>query len=274
MYKQELLAKMKRNSHGGIGRHPDGIPIAFQNQPFHVATFGEGPCVSRSYNRLDNAKRWGNNHAPEGGGYRITNRITEELVGEWDKGLLPSEIAKRAREELWAQGLCRCTKCLSAKPFSAFGLDTRKKNGLKAHCLACEAAYTMAYRKAHPRAARRYCDLSPQRKAKKLAAQKRYRKANPHVTRGWQRANRDKNRLRLNQWMTDHGCHDCGDKRVVVLVFHHLKSDPSNVSVPRLVNSTWEKIEAEIDKCHLLCANCHMIRHWGLRQKKETKKAA
>ena len=63
-------------------------------------------------------------------------------------------------------------------------------------------------------------------------------------------------------------CIICGYKRSkYALVFHHL--DPSKkdfgLSVRGLTRS-WEKMKAELDKCVLLCANCHMEVHEGVTQ--------
>lgn len=59
-------------------------------------------------------------------------------------------------------------------------------------------------------------------------------------------------------------CEDChGVFPSAVFEFHHL--DPSekefNWTKMRLVSNS--KLLSELDKCALLCANCHRIRHWG-----------
>ncbi len=67
-------------------------------------------------------------------------------------------------------------------------------------------------------------------------------------------------------------CVICGyDKCQRALSFHHL--DPSkkefNLSAKGLTRS-WEKIEKEIEKCVLVCANCHMEIHEGIIKFPET----
>lgn len=56
-------------------------------------------------------------------------------------------------------------------------------------------------------------------------------------------------------------CSKCGDNRWYVLDFHHLSDKKYEVS--KLIwNSTLEKIKTEIDKCILLCSNCHREEHF------------
>jgi len=56
-------------------------------------------------------------------------------------------------------------------------------------------------------------------------------------------------------------CENCGNNDYRVLEFHHLGDKETNVS--RLVSKkyAWSKVEAEIKKCSVLCANCHRIEH-------------
>ena len=63
-------------------------------------------------------------------------------------------------------------------------------------------------------------------------------------------------------------CAICGyNKCQRALSFHH--RDPNKkifgISAKGLTRS-WVKIQEEIDKCILLCANCHMELHDGLTQ--------
>lgn len=58
-------------------------------------------------------------------------------------------------------------------------------------------------------------------------------------------------------------CELCGYSRCVeALEFHH--EDPSAKEFglgQRGLTRSWEKIKAELDKCQLLCANCHREVH-------------
>lgn len=63
-------------------------------------------------------------------------------------------------------------------------------------------------------------------------------------------------------------CIICGYKKFVgALDFHHIdgKSKSFDLSTKGLTRS-WEKTKAEIDKCILVCANCHREIHAGLVQ--------
>lgn len=46
--------------------------------------------------------------------------------------------------------------------------------------------------------------------------------------------------------------------------FHHLDSNYKEFGWGKLRLKSWNKIIKEIDKCVLLCSNCHRIRHFNL----------
>ncbi len=46
-----------------------------------------------------------------------------------------------------------------------------------------------------------------------------------------------------------------------VFEFHHLNPELKDVSWGKLRLRSWDKITLELDKCVMLCANCHRIRH-------------
>ena len=60
-------------------------------------------------------------------------------------------------------------------------------------------------------------------------------------------------------------CVDCNVPHPVypaaVYEFHHLDPKEKDVSFGKLRLRSWENITKELDKCVLLCANCHRIRH-------------
>lgn len=57
-------------------------------------------------------------------------------------------------------------------------------------------------------------------------------------------------------------CVDCGYfKCLRSLVFHHLDPKAKEFAIGVMINKSWAKIIKELDKCVLLCANCHGERH-------------
>jgi hypothetical protein len=74
-----------------------------------------------------------------------------------------------------------------------------------------------------------------------------------------------KRRLRLarTRWLLEyfktHPCSDCGEVDPVVLEFDHLRDKAFDVA-PALPYRNWSSILAEIEKCDVVCANCHRRR--------------
>jgi len=67
-------------------------------------------------------------------------------------------------------------------------------------------------------------------------------------------------------------CVDCGQRHPATLHFHHRNSEDKvfNISDAVYKGFSLDRIEKEISKCIVLCANCHAIRHFNMRNKKQT----
>lgn len=60
-------------------------------------------------------------------------------------------------------------------------------------------------------------------------------------------------------------CQICGYNRAITaLDLHHLNPEDKEFSIGTILNKDWELINAEIQKCILVCANCHREIHEGL----------
>lgn len=60
-------------------------------------------------------------------------------------------------------------------------------------------------------------------------------------------------------------CEICGyDKNISALEFHHIDSSTKkfNLDARALANTKYEKILEELDKCKLVCSNCHKELHY------------
>lgn len=65
------------------------------------------------------------------------------------------------------------------------------------------------------------------------------------------------------------GCQACSERHPACLDFHHRDPSQKELEVSKIVHlHGWskERIEAEIAKCDILCANCHRKLHWMERQ--------
>ena len=63
-------------------------------------------------------------------------------------------------------------------------------------------------------------------------------------------------------------CIFCGySKYVGALDFHHAENDGTNFGISaKGYTRSWERVRRELDKCIIVCANCHRELHAGILQ--------
>lgn len=73
-----------------------------------------------------------------------------------------------------------------------------------------------------------------------------------------------KNKLRekMLKYLSDKSCSVCGISDVRVLEFDHKDPSTKSFAIAAAIANTrsWDKILTEINKCQILCANCHKIK--------------
>lgn len=79
----------------------------------------------------------------------------------------------------------------------------------------------------------------------------------------WNAGRASRKRTRLAVIKLEAGCCDCGyNESSVALDFDHRDGEEKlfTLTGDKLAGISWERIEAEIAKCDIRCANCHRIR--------------
>lgn len=79
---------------------------------------------------------------------------------------------------------------------------------------------------------------------------------------------RHHNLERVYNYLLVHPCVDCGESNPIILEFDHINGNKS-FTIGSHLHYDWGKIEREINKCEVRCANCHKLRHarkenWGI----------
>jgi hypothetical protein len=127
-----------------------------------------------------------------------------------------------------------CRECGSAKPLTDFYKNKQCRLGRTTTCIACEWV-------------RRKKWYSDNREARQIAANKR-------------------NQERKRELVVRFGdkCVDCCNSfPICVYQFHHLDPAGKDMNPSAAITMNKENRERELAKCVMLCANCHMIRHYG-----------
>ena len=72
---------------------------------------------------------------------------------------------------------------------------------------------------------------------------------------------RVRHREKLLAYLLEHSCIDCGESDPVVLQFDHVTGEKLS-TVMLLVHKgvAWSRVESEMAKCEVVCANCHFRR--------------
>jgi ribulose bisphosphate carboxylase small subunit len=72
---------------------------------------------------------------------------------------------------------------------------------------------------------------------------------------------RQRNRLKVLEYLETHPCVDCSEKDVRLMEFDHVRGKKAG-TISVMVNRPcgWVTIKAEIDKCEVRCVKCHRLK--------------
>lgn len=108
------------------------------------------------------------------------------------------------------------------------------------------------------KAALKYYYADKERAARKAA---HWRANNKEYIRTKQREDKRQRKLDAIQYLGGI-CSDCKqDFHPAVYEFHHTDPETKDRDPSKMLQLSWAKVTAELDKCVLLCANCHRLTH-------------
>lgn len=125
----------------------------------------------------------------------------------------------------------KCKQCGVLKPLSEYNKRSQNKDGLNTKCRQCTKAN-----------AKKHYHTNPSRK---LTIMNRTKE------------NCDKKKDYILNYLNIHPCAKCGESDIRCLEFNHLKNKEHNIADMLRNNRSLLAIQSEIDKCEVLCANCH-----------------
>lgn len=127
-----------------------------------------------------------------------------------------------------------CSKCKQEKPLFDFFKSKRTKDGLQHQCKSCANTYYQ-----RPGTLEKY--------VKRV------------------RAKDKEKRQMLNELKQTLSSTVCGETASCCLEFHHMDPSTKDDTVSNMVGKRrWDAVLAEIEKCVVLCANCHRKVHDGM----------
>jgi hypothetical protein len=128
----------------------------------------------------------------------------------------------------------KCYRCGELKPVDEFAWRRKGRGQRDSFCRPCRSAYGKEHYAANRQ---RYIDQA-------------------RIVR--QRLALERTRYLLDYFVV-HPCVDCGERDPVVLEFDHLRDKRFAIS-SQLHGRNWQTILDEIEKCEVVCANCHRRR--------------
>jgi hypothetical protein len=131
-------------------------------------------------------------------------------------------------------GVRRCGRCGELKAVTAFAWRRKHRGQRDNLCRTCRSAYHREHYEANRQ---RYIDQARERKQALRIERTSY----------------------LLSFFSTNPCVDCGEADPVVLEFDHLGSKSFNIG-QALSYRSWQSILDEIEKCEVVCANCHRRR--------------
>jgi len=131
-----------------------------------------------------------------------------------------------------------CSCCKKELPLSEFNKNKSRKDGLNNICRECSKESSKKY----------------------YLANKEEHKKNVNLNRT---EYRKRNSKYIYEYKKKCGCKYCDEKEPVALDFHHLRD--KKFLVGQMTQHSLEKLKEEIDKCEVICSNCHRKLHAGIK---------
>ena len=127
----------------------------------------------------------------------------------------------------------KCPVCHQVKPESEFNKNRARGDGLQCRCRSCDRIRSLRLYHSDPHGAEKACA----RKKKSVI----------------------RNRMFVIDYLKSHPCIQCGEKDILVLEFDHRSQIDKTLNIAQAIYSGWTtaKVQNEISKCDVLCANCH-----------------
>ncbi len=123
-----------------------------------------------------------------------------------------------------------CPRCKENLPLASFANNKAKKDGKASQCRECKKSLQADWYKKNT-------------------------KTHKIKIRQNEFSYREENRLKIIEFLKLNPCVICGESDPIVLEFDHLNNKKSAIS--SLMKRSWKTIEKEMQKCQVLCANCH-----------------
>jgi len=128
-----------------------------------------------------------------------------------------------------------CLNCKQIKDESLFRWKNKSKGWKKANCIECDKVYDRKYHQNRP---------LEKKKNKLILSKKRIDDITEKICL-----------LLLNK-----KCIDCGQSDIRALDFDHQENKTNNIGNLTSIKWSWERVQEEIEKCVVRCANCHRIK--------------
>ena len=121
----------------------------------------------------------------------------------------------------------KCSKCNNEKNLDSF---SKKRNGYSSYCKECNKQY----QKEH------------YNKNKKYYNEKRYSYSQESLQY-------------IYDYLNNKSCIICGESRIATLQFDHIDRKDKLFNLSEAKYKSIKTIKKEIQKCRILCANCHLV---------------
>ncbi len=132
-----------------------------------------------------------------------------------------------------------CSKCRQTKPLDEFPWRDKSNGKKHSRCLACKKIESRSHY---------------------LNNKSRYK----DQQKVWLEKKREISNLLYCMYLTENPCKDCNESNILVLEPDHVRGEKKlDISDMLKRGYIWKDILVELEKCEIVCANCHRIRTYS-----------